>query len=221
MTAKNCMSWSAMIAFYAKNEMSMKALEMFQLMVLEARDLLPNSVTMVSMLQACAGLAALEHGKMIHGYILRRGLHSILPVLSTLISYNNVWKMCHSGLVKEGKVLFEYMHSKYRIQPGTVSSLPASSTNRLRLQDRSRTTNHCDHYPFCHCHHHQLPLFEPCGLRTVTRAQHSAANFGLFLDSSSHFSLTVSFDWIFSIGTIVRRERMVGCSRFVSEIVKR
>ncbi|KAK7293950.1 hypothetical protein RJT34_16832 [Clitoria ternatea] len=179
MTAKNFVSWSAMIACYAKNEMSMKALEMFQLMVLEARDLLPNSVTMVSVLQACAGLAALEHGKMTHGYILRRGLDSILPVLSTLItmygkcgeismgqrvfdkmksrdvvSWNSLISIygmhgfgkeaiqifesmihqgvspsyisfiavlgacSHSGLVEEGKVLFESMHSKYRIQPG-------------------------------------------------------------------------------------------------------
>lgn len=85
MPTKNFVSWSAMIACCAKNEMPMKALELFQQMMLEACDSIPNSVTMVSVLQACAGLAALEQGKLIHGYILRRGLDSILPVLNALI----------------------------------------------------------------------------------------------------------------------------------------
>ncbi|KAL6979136.1 Pentatricopeptide repeat-containing protein crr2, chloroplastic [Sarracenia purpurea var. burkii] len=64
-----------------------EALELFREMMLETRDiLLPNSVTMVSVLQACASLAALEQGKLIHGYILRKGLDSILPVISALVT---------------------------------------------------------------------------------------------------------------------------------------
>ncbi|MED6170647.1 Pentatricopeptide repeat-containing protein, chloroplastic [Stylosanthes scabra] len=59
MPAKNYVSWSAMIACYAKNEMPMKALELFQLMMLEASNSVPNSVTMVSVLQACSVLSAL------------------------------------------------------------------------------------------------------------------------------------------------------------------
>ncbi|CAJ1842336.1 unnamed protein product [Sphenostylis stenocarpa] len=59
MLAKNCLSRSASIAF-------------------------PNSVAMISVLQASGGLAALEHGKLICGYILRRGLDSTLSFLSTL-----------------------------------------------------------------------------------------------------------------------------------------
>ena len=39
-----------MIASYMKNEMPMKALELFQLMMLEACDSVPNSVAMVSVL---------------------------------------------------------------------------------------------------------------------------------------------------------------------------
>lgn len=85
MPVKNSVSWSAMIACYAKNGMPIKALELFQLMISEADDSVPNSVTMVSVLQACAALAALDLGKLIHCYILRRGLDPILPVLSALI----------------------------------------------------------------------------------------------------------------------------------------
>ncbi|CAK8540780.1 unnamed protein product [Lathyrus sativus] len=178
MPVKNVVSWSAMIACYAKNEMPVKALELFQAMMLEACDLVPNPVTMVSVLQACASLAALENGKLVHGYVLRRGLDSILPVLNTLItmygrcgeistgqrvfdymknrdvvSWNSlisiygmhgfgkkaiqifenmihqgvlpsyisfITVLCacsHAGLVEEGKILFESMLNKYKIQP--------------------------------------------------------------------------------------------------------
>ncbi|KAK7340709.1 hypothetical protein VNO77_21419 [Canavalia gladiata] len=107
MPAKNFVSWSAMIACYAKNEKPMKALELFQLMMLEACDSVPNSVTMVSVLQACAGLAALELGKLIHGYILRRGLDSILPVLSALIT---MYGRC--GEILMGQRVFDKMKNR-------------------------------------------------------------------------------------------------------------
>ncbi|XP_027351598.1 pentatricopeptide repeat-containing protein At3g46790, chloroplastic [Abrus precatorius] len=107
MPVKNFVSWSAMIACYAKNEMPVKALELFKLMMLEACDSVPNSVTMVSVLQACAGLAALEQGKLIHGYILRRGLDFILPVLSTLIT---MYGRC--GEILTGQRVFDTMKNR-------------------------------------------------------------------------------------------------------------
>lgn len=107
MPVKNSVSWSAMIACYAKNGMPMKALELFQLMILEAHDSVPNSVTMVSVLQACAALAALELGRMIHGYILRRGLDSILPVLSALIT---MYGRC--GELALGQQVFDKMKKR-------------------------------------------------------------------------------------------------------------
>ncbi|CAN1167099.1 Pentatricopeptide repeat-containing protein At3g46790, chloroplastic [Linum perenne] len=72
--------WSAMIACYAKNEMGFEALELFREMVVRIG---PNSVTMVSVLQACGALGALEQGKMIHGYIVRNGLdnHGMFPTV--------------------------------------------------------------------------------------------------------------------------------------------
>uniref|UniRef100_A0A2P2Q400 Pentatricopeptide repeat-containing protein At3g46790ic n=1 Tax=Rhizophora mucronata TaxID=61149 RepID=A0A2P2Q400_RHIMU len=86
MPVKNVVSWSAMISCYVKNSKSFEALELFREMILEMQDVSPNSVTMVSVLQACAALSALEQGRLIHGYILRRGLDDILPVISSLIT---------------------------------------------------------------------------------------------------------------------------------------
>ncbi|CAN1231520.1 Pentatricopeptide repeat-containing protein At3g46790, chloroplastic [Linum grandiflorum] len=86
---RNVVSWSAMIACYAKNGFGFEALELFkEMMMLRTRSVQihPNSVTMVSVLQACASLAAMEQGKVIHGYILRNRLNSIKPVMSGLVT---------------------------------------------------------------------------------------------------------------------------------------
>ncbi|XP_075521899.1 pentatricopeptide repeat-containing protein CRR2, chloroplastic [Primulina tabacum] len=104
MPVKNIVSWSAMIACFAKNGRPLEALEIFREMMLESEDMFPNSVTMVSVLQACAALAALEHGKLIHAYILRKGLDSILPVMSALVT---MYARC--GDLDLGKHVFNQM----------------------------------------------------------------------------------------------------------------
>uniref|UniRef100_A0A9I9DN24 DYW domain-containing protein n=1 Tax=Cucumis melo TaxID=3656 RepID=A0A9I9DN24_CUCME len=107
MPVKNVVSWSAMIACYAKNGKPYEALELFRDMMLNTHDLVPNSVTMVSVLQACAAFAALEQGKLIHAYILRRGLDSILPVISALVT---MYARC--GKLELGQVIFDRIHKK-------------------------------------------------------------------------------------------------------------
>ncbi|PHU07462.1 Pentatricopeptide repeat-containing protein, chloroplastic [Capsicum chinense] len=102
MPEKNLVSWSTMIACYAKNGKPLEALELFREMMSYA--LLPNSVTMVSVLQACAALSALEQGKLLHGYILRKGLDSILPVLSSLVT---MYARC--GALELGRKVFDQM----------------------------------------------------------------------------------------------------------------
>ncbi|BFG20284.1 hypothetical protein CerSpe_065580 [Prunus speciosa] len=62
---------------------------------------------MVSVLQACAALTALEQGRFLHGYILRRGLDSILPVMSTLIT---MYARC--GKLDLGERVFSMMNKK-------------------------------------------------------------------------------------------------------------
>ncbi|XP_050236377.1 pentatricopeptide repeat-containing protein CRR2, chloroplastic [Mercurialis annua] len=107
MPVKNVVSWSAMIACYSKNGRPFEALELFREMMLETKDLCPNSVTMVSVFQACAALAALEQGKLLHGYILRRGLDSILPVISALVT---MYARC--GKLELAQCVFDQMDNR-------------------------------------------------------------------------------------------------------------
>ena len=107
MPVRNVVSWSAMIACYAKNGKPFEALELFREMMVETHDSFPNPVTMVSVLQACAALAALEQGKLIHAYILRRGLDSVLPVISALIT---MYSRC--GKLELGQQIFDQMEKR-------------------------------------------------------------------------------------------------------------
>ncbi|KAL1829077.1 hypothetical protein ACET3Z_007489 [Daucus carota] len=107
MPERSVVSWSAMIACYVKNGMSLEALELFREMMGESDDLLPNSVTMVSVIQACSALAALEQGKLIHAYVLRKGLDSVLPVTSALVT---MYARC--GELELGRRVFDQMDRK-------------------------------------------------------------------------------------------------------------
>eukprot|EP01018_Ginkgo_biloba_P006645 Gb_37102 [translate_table: standard] len=83
MCKRNVVSWSAMIDGYAQNGQANDALSLFNQMQLA--DMKPNSVTMVSVLLACAHLGAPQQGKRIHDYIIRSGFESDVSVGTALI----------------------------------------------------------------------------------------------------------------------------------------
>ncbi|PKA51350.1 Pentatricopeptide repeat-containing protein [Apostasia shenzhenica] len=61
---RNVVSWNC----YVKTNQHLKALELFNTMQ-KQNEVEPNEITMVSVLSACANLAALDKGKWIHSYI--------------------------------------------------------------------------------------------------------------------------------------------------------
>ncbi|CAN0825650.1 Pentatricopeptide repeat-containing protein At4g21300 [Linum grandiflorum] len=63
---------TAMISGYVLNGKEKNALEVFRWLLLE--KMTPNSLTMTSVLPACAGLAALKLGQELHGNIMKNGL---------------------------------------------------------------------------------------------------------------------------------------------------
>lgn len=74
MGSKDLVSWNVVIAGYASNCEWFKALQLFHELVYKG-DVSPDSVTILSILPACAQLNNLTFGKEIHNYILR---HSYL-----------------------------------------------------------------------------------------------------------------------------------------------
>ncbi|KAJ7519088.1 hypothetical protein O6H91_20G022200 [Diphasiastrum complanatum] len=80
---KSVVSWNAIIAGCAKYGLGSQALHYFNKM--QEEGIQPNSSTFVSILKACAGVAALGEGKAIHDQIITSGLESDVHVMNTVI----------------------------------------------------------------------------------------------------------------------------------------
>ncbi|XP_042486820.1 pentatricopeptide repeat-containing protein At1g06140, mitochondrial-like [Macadamia integrifolia] len=75
--------YTAMITGYAQIA-DYQAYEAFQVFChMQEEGLIPNRVTLVSLLQAAAQLGALEEGRSVHGYAIRRGIDSNDEVMET------------------------------------------------------------------------------------------------------------------------------------------
>eukprot|EP01018_Ginkgo_biloba_P015526 Gb_39725 [translate_table: standard] len=105
MYEKNLVSWNAMIAGYTQTGHCCEALELFNQM--ELNSIKPDFVTFVSILPACASLAALQHGKEIHSHIIRCGLDSNVSVGNALI---DMYAKC--GSIEDARVLFDRMSQR-------------------------------------------------------------------------------------------------------------
>ncbi|XP_021298154.1 pentatricopeptide repeat-containing protein At4g21300 [Herrania umbratica] len=74
---------TAMISGFVLNGMNNDAFEIFRWLLKE--KIMPNAVTLASVLPACADLAALKVGKELHGYIIKNGLDHGCHVGSAVI----------------------------------------------------------------------------------------------------------------------------------------
>ncbi|KAF8414234.1 hypothetical protein HHK36_002234 [Tetracentron sinense] len=80
---RDLVSWSSMIAAYAKTRQSNEALRLFHEMQLA--NLMPDSVTMASVVSACGDVGALGMGKMIHEYIERNRIEIDMKLGTSLV----------------------------------------------------------------------------------------------------------------------------------------
>lgn len=96
MKSRDLVSWNAIIAGYTSNGEWLKALDLFH-RLLSVCEIGPDSVTMVSILPACANLRNLHVGKSIHGYIFRHpALNEDTSVGNAMISF---YAKCNSVAV--------------------------------------------------------------------------------------------------------------------------
>eukprot|EP01018_Ginkgo_biloba_P038447 Gb_32439 [translate_table: standard] len=102
MPEQDVVSWNAMIGAYAQNGDGVEALKLF--CEVEWTDVKPDKFMFASVLSACASLAALEHGKHIHGSIIRTGFGLDAFVSSTLV---DMYAKC--GSVEDARQVFDNM----------------------------------------------------------------------------------------------------------------
>eukprot|EP01018_Ginkgo_biloba_P008748 Gb_09146 [translate_table: standard] len=105
MSQKNVVSWNAMIAGYAQNGLWVDTLRLFY--QIQLAGMKPDSVTMASIISACAGLTALRQSKEIHGYIIKSGFACHDIVGNGLV---DMYAKC--GTIETANQVFGHMSQK-------------------------------------------------------------------------------------------------------------
>ncbi|CAH9097572.1 unnamed protein product [Cuscuta europaea] len=93
---------TSMIAGFVQNGDNESAINMYWQMT--KKDILPNELTMSSVLRACSTLASLEQGKQLHTHTIKYGLTLTVPVGSALAT---MYTKC--GTLKDGNLVFKMM----------------------------------------------------------------------------------------------------------------
>ncbi|KAI3464864.1 hypothetical protein Pfo_021527 [Paulownia fortunei] len=127
-------SWNALIAGYLHCGQKDKALGIFWQM--QSCGVKPNSVTILSILPACANLIAMKKLKEIHCCVLRSNLESELSVANCLID-----TYAKSGNIKYSKAIFDGMPSIDIITWNTMTTgyvLHGCSHEAIELFERMR-----------------------------------------------------------------------------------
>lgn len=105
MAERNVVSWTSMIAGYAREGLSTKALESFGDMKKEG--IKPDIFTITSILHASACNGSLENGKEVHAYIKENDMQSSLSVSNALM---DMYAKC--GSMNDAYSIFTHVHAK-------------------------------------------------------------------------------------------------------------
>ncbi|XP_004292553.1 PREDICTED: pentatricopeptide repeat-containing protein At4g21065-like [Fragaria vesca subsp. vesca] len=125
MHEKDLVSWSSMISSFTNNGFFNEALALFRQMQ-HAKNVMPDEVTMLSVISAVSSLGALELGQRVHYYIKKSGLELTVSLGTALI---DMYSRC--GMVDKSIEVFDEMPLK------NVQTWTALSTG-LAVHGRSR-----------------------------------------------------------------------------------
>ncbi|KAJ7568880.1 hypothetical protein O6H91_01G051500 [Diphasiastrum complanatum] len=115
MTEHNVFSWTNIISAYANHGKSKEAINLFRQM--QQTGLLPNNVTYVVVLKACARIQALEQGKQLHSDIIKSGFESDVIVGSTLV---DMYAKCKC--IEHARQVFDNMRERDVVSWNTMIS---------------------------------------------------------------------------------------------------
>lgn len=109
MVSRNVYSWSAMIAAYSQHGQGEDAVRLFYMMQHQAQ--LPNNVTFISLLDACACLGALDIGRRVRASIMETEINRDVVVATAFV---NMYAKCN--LVEEAREVFDKI-----VNPNVIS----------------------------------------------------------------------------------------------------
>eukprot|EP00250_Pteridium_aquilinum_P011712 c20256_g1_i4 orf=125-931(+) len=105
MSARNVVSWTALMTCFVKSGHDMEAVQLFREMKKSGME--PTRVTFLTILSACANLGSLPKGRLIHASVVEMGLQSEVSVETSLV---NMYDKCNS--LEDACTVFDRMHSR-------------------------------------------------------------------------------------------------------------
>ncbi|KAL3814572.1 hypothetical protein ACJIZ3_015840 [Penstemon smallii] len=105
MPERNVYSWNSMISGYAQNGQSALAIELFKDMI--KKGVMPDEVTMVSVISACGHLGAIELGNWIVDFITSNHMNLSISGYNSLIY---MYSRC--GSMNQAKITFQEMETR-------------------------------------------------------------------------------------------------------------
>eukprot|EP01018_Ginkgo_biloba_P004838 Gb_17076 [translate_table: standard] len=105
MSQRDVVSWSTIIGGYVQNQLSNEALKLIYEM--QQTGLKPNSITLSSVLPACAHSAASQEGQQIHNYIIKNAFESDIFVGNALV---DMYAKCNK--IEIARCVFDKMSQK-------------------------------------------------------------------------------------------------------------
>lgn len=113
MPVKNVVSWNSMISGYSQNGQSSVAIELFKEMT--SKGIMPDEVTVVSVISACGHLGALELGNWVVNFISENQIKLNASVYNSLIF---MYSKC--GSMKDATTIFHKMETRDVISYNTL-----------------------------------------------------------------------------------------------------
>ena len=83
MKQRDVISWTSLITGYSRDNQFIGALKLFQDMM--AAKVVPDEITVASVLSACANLGALDAGQAVHDYNCNHGIRADVYVGNSFI----------------------------------------------------------------------------------------------------------------------------------------
>ncbi|XP_050380763.1 pentatricopeptide repeat-containing protein At2g20540-like [Argentina anserina] len=122
MPERDVVSWTAMISAYSQGKCSREALELFWEM--NRKGVLPDEVTLVSVISACTDLGDVQTGVSIHRFIEENGFAWMVSLCNALI---DMYAKC--GCMDQAWQLFDGMNRKSFVTWNTMISACANHGN--------------------------------------------------------------------------------------------
>ncbi|KAF5726611.1 pentatricopeptide repeat-containing protein DOT4 chloroplastic-like [Tripterygium wilfordii] len=105
MPYKDVISWTEIIRVHVKNGGFNEGLKLFRQMITDKVQ--PDSLTISSVLPACARMAAHKHGKEIHGYLIRNGIDMNVTVSNAIMDM-----YVKSGFIESASKVFSFLEER-------------------------------------------------------------------------------------------------------------